>query len=177
VLLLVALASLAACGGEVAATPALSASGATASASGSLVATSSPAAAPSPAPTLTIDQMGNAYLACAKAYNAKAKKLDARLNSATTLKQAKAAIGDYSDLDGVFGACIRAVAWTPTFAATARSLVKAVSAEQVTELAMSKAKTNAQYQALVPTWNKQSLAAASTANLLRGDLGLPAVGG
>ena len=126
---------------------------------------------PSLSPPLTTAELATAYSACADSADAAE---DAIMNTQfSTLSGATQVAGELAAADGTFMMCLRAIAWTPLVETDVHALLVAESAIQVTELAMSKAPTVARYDSLFATWKSQNLAAGSSANQLRGDLGLP----
>jgi hypothetical protein len=114
--------------------------------------------------------LATAYSACA--YSANAAEDTIMNTQFSTLSGATQLAEELAAADGTFMTCVRAIAWTPAFETDVHALLVAESAMQVTELAMSKAPALARYDSLFATWKSQDLAAGSTANQLRGDLGL-----
>jgi hypothetical protein len=114
--------------------------------------------------------LATAYSACAASANAAE---DSIMNTQfSTLSGATQVAEELATADGTFMTCVRAIAWTPLVETDAHALLVAESAIQVTELAMSKAPTVTRYDSLFATWKSQNLMAASSANQLRGDLGM-----
>jgi hypothetical protein len=124
-------------------------------------------------PGLTQAQLAQAYLACTKVSNARLAKDLATLRKVTKLTVAKAALSDAAGAITTFTTCVRSIAWTNEYLGDEKALLKAYAAVQVTALVMSKAKTWSVLDSYSKTFDNQSLAATSAANLLRGDLGLP----
>jgi hypothetical protein len=140
-----------------------------------VTATAPPTIAPAPTP-LPLGEQAKLYKLCVTPYNKDSTALNKQLESARTLSALKKAMKGYVASEITFASCLRAVPWSPDVAADARSLIKAVSTVQVTEQAMSTARSYAEFNEYYKPWHKQALAASSAANVLRGDIGLPPVG-
>jgi hypothetical protein len=133
---------------------------------------------PTPAASMSITDVGTAYVACADASNAEGARLNARLDqlgnvTATNLAEGEAIYAKIAVLEGTFRFCLTGIPWPPQLRSDVQQLMEASrTAENYFSYAAS-ATTPAELMDFASRIRAAHIAEAAAVLRIRTDLGLP----
>jgi len=133
---------------------------------------------PTPAASMSITDLGKAYVACADATNAEGSRLNAQLDqlgtvTATTLAAWKTLVGKFAGLEATFRFCFTGIPWPPQLGSDVQQLLAAGMATEDIYGGAVRATTPAQLMDFASRIRAAQIADAAAARRIRNDLGLP----
>ena len=132
-----------------------------------------------PTPSVSIADLGRAYVACTDAANARGVDLNVQLDrlgsnvTAATLAAWKTLAGKFAENEAAFAACLRGIPWIPRFQSDAGALLEIETTLEAAYRQQAGATTPAEFTSSLIQVRAAQQAGAARSALIRAGLGLP----